>query len=251
MARGGRFRRWRQRDRAIITEIVEIMDVGAPYFRYEGACRAGLRAAFCLEGEQWHRADIRSGRIVAAALVELGAVRPTWAEGQPGWTDPGYAPGDVYYCHRCAKPMPEGTALGAKFCSDDCKRANYFAGARAHQAQMSRAEYKAMLATVREKKLIEHGLTCVQCGERFLPFDKAEYHPERDIRDSRRYCSRRCRDRACAPRQCAHCGQMFKPKKYASAKFCSDECRSRVRNRRWRERQREASQAELFLCEAV
>lgn len=220
--------RWRKRDRALVPAVMHILNNGGPtHFVYEGPCRAGLRSAFCLEGEPWSRSDLRAGRIVAEALSLLGAQRPTWAEGQPEWTDPGYAPGDVYYCQHCRKPMPEDRGLGAKFCSRECKVANYMAGVRANHAQMSRAEWRAMIAVRRQRVLRERGLTCQHCGGKFLPKDKSH-----DLR-SLAYCSRKCQRAACAPRPCVVCGTIFEPKRNAAAKTCgANACLAALRRQR-------------------
>lgn len=221
--------RWKRRDRALVPAVMRIMDNGGPtHFVYEGACRAGLRAAFCLEGEPWGRSDLRAGRIIAEALALLGAERPTWAEGQPSWTDPGYAPGDVYFCLHCRKPMPEDASLGAKYCSAECKRAHGWLAAAKNHAQMSRAQYRAFIAVRRQRATEEHGLTCATCGKKFLQFDK-----RRDLRSSNRYCSRACRDAACAPRACVVCSEVFQPKRNADAKTCgANACLAALRRRR-------------------
>jgi hypothetical protein len=80
----------KERRRVIRARIVVILAAGDPTpFAFEAACRHGLRAALCLAGWTWAKADREAADIVALALRDLGAQRPTWQQGQPDYAQTG------------------------------------------------------------------------------------------------------------------------------------------------------------------
>ncbi|MBN9345614.1 MAG: hypothetical protein J0I48_05325 [Devosia sp.] len=174
----------------------------------EGDTRAGIRSSLCLEGYAWQRSDDEAAFLVAAGLVLLGASqRPSFTEGQPGYTEPAE---NCYHCHR---PIPDADMTrGQRFCSVECARAALnrrdFSQRAAHDA-VAHAAYNLIARSKRPHQ------KCPQCGEPFRP-----------SREGQRYCSPRCTGIATsglAPRTCAHCREPFQPSRGAQ-EFCSKAC---------------------------
>lgn len=115
-----RYRLHHVRQVRLIDEVANILKLGEPtYFAFEGACRHALRKALVLKGWPWPDADKAAGEVVRVALERVGAQRPTWLQGQPGWTEPGAYPIERTNCARCRKPLPGDRP---KYCSDHCRR---------------------------------------------------------------------------------------------------------------------------------
>jgi len=114
-----RRRMTKDRRRHLVDAIAAILKAGDPTpFSFEATCRHGLRARLCLEGWNWQDADITAADIVARALMQIGAKRPTWAEGQPEYVQLGAgAQIERTRCIRCHGKLPEGHY---KFCSHLC-----------------------------------------------------------------------------------------------------------------------------------
>lgn len=122
----------RDRRRHLVETVAGILARGEwSKFSYEAACRYGLRRAFCRQGWRWIEADATAADIVAAALRSIGAQRPTWKEGQPEWTQDGFAPVLRTRCLRCHKPL-EG--IQRRFCSALC--------ADGHSGSLARIQMK-------------------------------------------------------------------------------------------------------------
>jgi hypothetical protein len=148
-------------------------------FAVEGPCRTGIRARLCLDGWRWRDADAEAAAIVQAALNLIGAKRPTWAQGQPEFTQDGYAPLTRERCARCAKPLPEGHL---KYCGPVCAQAArndwkhkqdkeaVYAAAKAYRAAWSKRQPER---------------TCPICGKAFQPKHK-----------NSKVCSKSCWNRA-------------------------------------------------------
>lgn len=118
----------KERRRHLIEAVAGILKAGEPTkFSFEAACRHALRAALCMSGWRWEAAAVAAADVVEAALNQIGAVRPTWQQGQPEWTQDGFAPIERAHCIRCFSPLPEGHF---KFCSALC--------AHAHKAHIRR-----------------------------------------------------------------------------------------------------------------
>lgn len=113
------------------------VDCGAPSkFAFEAICRHAIRATLCLRGWGWSDADAVAAQIVAAALNQIGARRPTWKEGQPEWTQDGFAPIERTRCIRC-RSLLEGAQT--KYCSDLCASSHLQAINRVQRAMEDQA----------------------------------------------------------------------------------------------------------------
>lgn len=177
-------------------------------FEHEGSTRAGIRAALVLEGHEWHRADDEAAGLVAEGLRLLGAVRPTWIQGQ---TEHVIAREN---CAQCRGPLDEEAITNHdRFCSDECRRimrthqnANY------HYAMLDRARWAYEVA--RKEGIPEK--PCGWCGTMFKP---ASLKTET--------CSTECREKLLRSRLknrvCRNCDEVFKPSK-PHQKYCCLEC---------------------------
>lgn len=144
-------------------------------FAAEGPCRAGIRESLCLDGWRWSRADDEAADIVAAALAEVGARRPTWQQGQPEYTQPGALPILRQHCINCAKPLPEGHY---KFCCRPCAKAYASRRDLRHLDEELALKKKARAAVLRKERPTRY---CQRCKDPFKPGDKGQL-----------FCSRRC-----------------------------------------------------------
>lgn len=184
-------------------------------FEHEGACRAGLRSALCLEGWRWVEADNCAAEIVGQALNRIGAMRPTWAEGQPEVVDTNLI--TRTRCVHCGGNIPEERAdPRVKYCSDRCRSSSYARKAAASHETMTRVEYLAKSTLKTERTIRERSGHCEQCGTFFVAV----------LRD-RRFCSPACSGlarRLIPESECQNCGKTFKPKAAHKNKFCSQAC---------------------------
>lgn len=144
-------------------------------FAAEGPCRAGIRESLCLDGWRWSRADDEAADIVAAALAEVGARRPTWQQGQPEYTQPGALPILREDCARCRKPLPPGHY---KFCCTPCSVAYHEARRHREWGEMDSLNRAARRAAWSAKQPHQD---CPHCGMRFQP-----------NRPKQRFCSFTC-----------------------------------------------------------
>lgn len=154
----------RDRQKAVREKIIIIMNQAEPTpFAAEGSCRAGIRAALCLQGWPWPAADKTATDLVEGALRSIGAVRPTWKQGQPEWTQDGVMAVQYERCRNCADPLPEGYF---KFCCRPC--------ADAHRGRTDgrwmNEQYVALQAAALAAR-IERRPTrfCERCGSGFKP----------------------------------------------------------------------------------
>lgn len=84
-------------------------------FYYEGVFIAELRSNLCLTGWDWPMADQAARNVVADALRQARAARPTWADGQHA------AAGNVTkdtVCRQCGVGL---RARQVNFCSGTCR----------------------------------------------------------------------------------------------------------------------------------
>lgn len=221
------------KDRPVVAAAMEILNAGqSSKFQYEGAVRHGLRAGFCLEGLPWAKADARAAVIVEEALRRIGAERPTWQQGQPEWTQEGYAPVERYFCAWCGSRMPEArnrNGVAKKYCSQLCGMAASHRKARVSGEQMSLAEYLAACAARTERTRRERARPCKRCGKQFTP--------AADRLETAQYCSHECYWVArpaykFEPRPCAVCGKLFSPGR-SGAIYCSKACNMAACRRRF------------------
>ena len=220
----------RDRRKHFISTIAAILREGEPTpFAHEAACRHGLRIRLIFEAWGWADADALSADIVATALRMVGARRPTWYQGQPEYTQEGYAPTLTAHCRRCHKPLadPETSAgWNTSFCSNACRRSSQRRG-----ELMTQCEYVAALRAASEVKKLEREITCAHCSTVFVP-KKALWPPAPPGKP--RYCSNGCSkaafwkrrqaDRAAPePRPCGWCSKVFAPNRHEQ-RFCTSSC---------------------------
>jgi hypothetical protein len=166
----------RHRRIAIRETLAELMRAVEPTpFAAEGPCRAGVRSRLCLDGWSWVQADAEAALLVMSALQQVGAKRPSWKEGQPEWTQDGYAPHTRERCVRCCRPLPEGNF---RYCGPVC--------ARAAEADRDRRHYQKDGAIVRKAQRIAWSArqpvrSCEVCSKEFRPNHKGQ-----------KLCSRAC-----------------------------------------------------------
>jgi predicted nucleic acid-binding Zn ribbon protein len=132
-------------------------------FAVEGPCIIGLRSRLCLDGWRWQDADAVAAAIVRAALNLVGAKRPTWAQGQPGWTEDGVVPETRERCVRCAKPLPEENS---KYCGPVCAMAAKIDRNRRRDKEAAYAAGKVYRAAWSKR---QPERTCPVCGKAFQP----------------------------------------------------------------------------------
>jgi hypothetical protein len=113
----------RPREAEIVDIVAEILMTGEPSrFRFEALCRHTLRSARCLQRMPWAKADTWAAKIVREALGAIGAQRPSWAQGQPEWTQPGIINNSRTRCVQCGKRLPENHH---RYCGPVCARASH------------------------------------------------------------------------------------------------------------------------------
>lgn len=210
-------------DRILESAVTILNQRRASKFEFEGIIRHGITSTLCLEGWRWQVADICAAEIVAKALDRIGAVRPTWDQGQPEYVYDGLI--ERTRCLRCGFGIPEERRAwhggwGVKFCSDLCAKAD--SGDRQYHEHKRRswaewlthsASRKEMYRTIRTK-------ACTQCGQDFVP-----------ERPDGEFCSQACaraNSRVYHDRPCETCGTMFLPRanRDGTTRFCSKACSS-------------------------
>ncbi|MBZ9710538.1 hypothetical protein LB543_27965 [Mesorhizobium sp. ESP7-2] len=208
----------RDRHRHLVGTVADILREGQPTnFAFEGPVTHGLRVSLILQGWPWLDADLAAADVVGAALRQIGAVRPTWQQGQIGYTEDVTAEHERCANSDCGKPVVIGlNGKPRKYCSDLCLTRHHAKMASRHGFQRTRAEYLAFHAANRAKKG-EGERDCDRCGARF----RQGKNVARTYCDACRGAVRRARRLKEKP--CAHCGTMFQPR-YADAKFCARAC---------------------------
>lgn len=204
----------RQRLNALIDQTAAILKTGQPtMFAYEGAARHGIRSALCLQGWLWIDADFTAASIVAKALHQIGAARPSWSQGQPGYTEDGFSPIERTHCVTCFGKLDAGDL---KFCSHACRMTDYNKRSTISGEQRTRAEYLANLAATKAKRALGAEKDCENCGRGFIAPSGKLNQP---------YCSRACSAEAAKrPDQpCAWCAKPFRPIN-SDGKYCSADC---------------------------
>ncbi|RWK06522.1 hypothetical protein [Mesorhizobium sp.] len=215
----------RDRRKHLIETAAAILQQGHPtHFAYEGATTHGLRSSLCLQGWPWLDADTAAKDVVDAALRQIGAVRPTWQQGQISYTEESTIDHTRCANEDCGRPVAIGdNGRWRKYCSSECMSRHHAKMADRFGFRRTRAEYLAFHAANREKrKQATAQRDCAWCGRMFLHLDRRS--------EPQAYCCDACRKaavsaalRKLAEKACARCGTMFRPK-YAKAKFCGKEC---------------------------
>ena len=210
----------KDRHEQLVDRIAGILKTGtSSQFEFEAASRHGIRASLCIEGWKWSDADAAAAAVVSAALHRFGAVRPSWHQGQPEWTQDGFAPIERTRCLNCGGrfSLEESQRQRKLYCSRSCATAVKAKRARASGERVSWAEFYAGLAAKKEKSLVQREQDCENCGEAFVDLNYIK----------RRFCSRTCAGaahrRPLITCTCARCGTPFETRR-ATKKFCSKAC---------------------------
>lgn len=198
-------------DRMLQSAIVIMRQSTASAFEFEGAVRAGIRSQLCLEGWRWSHADAVAAGITDRALSRIGAVRPTFMQGQPtsDW-------GDLVErtrCVNCGERIPQERKQHGprvRFCSDAC--------GKSESGNRTWAEWLAAAASRKEAYRTLKTKECEQCGSDFVAIDGAQ-----------RFCTLTCKGAASRirdERPCGTCGTSFLPKMNPAGlqRFCSKPC---------------------------
>lgn len=107
----------------------------------EGPFRAAIRSDLCLQLWAWRQADAFAQEALEDAFRLVGAVRPSWYEGQREWTVEAGTLIERTRCARCHKPLPEGHH---KFCSRLCSTSHASRLSRLRQADEDTAVQMAV-----------------------------------------------------------------------------------------------------------
>lgn len=152
------------RREAIIDLLARMMRRAEPTpFAIEGPARAAIRARLCESGWKWGQADAAADEAVQAALSRVGAKRPDWKQGQPGWTEDGVIPIAREQCARCARPVPDDRL---KFCGPVCAQAAKVDRNRQRDKEELYVKEKIYRAAWAEK---QQPRSCKICGTEFKP----------------------------------------------------------------------------------
>ncbi|MER9199664.1 hypothetical protein NKH74_10645 [Mesorhizobium sp. M0933] len=177
-------------------------------FQYEAPARHGLRQAMLAKGFAWQRSDDEAHRLISAAFHRIGAVRPTWQQGQREYT---IARENCSWCR--GELDDEQIARNERFCCGEHAKA---------AVQLRDYETRAMDDEIgrRAVYLIQRGNNperkCGYCERRFKPLEtEGEY--------CSRICRRRSRGDLLEDRACLNCSAVFHPRA-DEFKFCSTTC---------------------------
>jgi hypothetical protein len=248
----------------IVAGLAPILKDGRPtVFANEAACRHGVRRTLCLQGWKWGDADSAADAVVALALRQVGAERPTWLQGQPGYTEEGFSPIERTRCARCFCRLPalhERRGQHQVYCSDVCRTSAAEQRARETGERVDRATYLAELTARVKQRAMDRDLPCEQCGIRFDPgihYKTRKFCSSACAHEAKRrgvtmravkciqcdsefltkqleakYCGTDCYNEARRSyregRSCAQCGTGFHPRRETS-RFCSNVCKSKAR----------------------
>ncbi len=202
-----------ERKRAVSFLMDSLGDWRTCRFEREAATVAGLRSAFCLAGFGWDRANKEAATLVSTAYTNLGYARPTWEEGQPGYTIP------VENCLWCGGLVPDdlnSRSHTGRYCTASCaQKALHYREIRS--VGDSRDAYCAAQSIICRMK--HEPRPCAQCGKLFRPLME---------RATKRYCSLECSSLSqitVPQRECLCCGKSFRPSNNLQpGKYCSVEC---------------------------
>mgnify|MGYP006270508013 CR=1 FL=1 len=198
--------------RALVARIIVILRRGEPSrFRYEAACRHGLRIGWVLQGWSWSRSDAAASEIVALALSKMGVARPSYEEGQPESVET--VKGARQWCTVCGGELEFGQV---RYCSAICGRIGRAKRERKEESEAVRIEYLARVETDLHDIFERITDTCVVCQKKFV---------RRKSNRPQKYCGWDCYHSAKRTRyrRCAQCGTEFYDKTNLR-KYCSDTC---------------------------
>ncbi|WDR07293.1 hypothetical protein PSQ90_07705 [Devosia rhodophyticola] len=208
---------------AIVEKVaVKMQDWRASPFQNEASFRHGLRAGLCLVGFSWHRSDLEASVIVSASLNKIGAVRPTWAEGQCEYL------GAYDNCVHCGHELSNDQIVhGDRFCDLDCVKAHRLSTGNqdlTRYRELAKSATRIITISKRKKQI------CEQCGNSFV---------KRGNTDNGRYCTVKCAGEAKRTRpdlvcENSDCGTIFKANaqwKNSTHHYCSAACAHSDRDR--------------------
>ncbi|MHA6644561.1 hypothetical protein [Mesorhizobium sp. A623] len=201
------------RDEARKVMVRKVMDVLRGWslspFEFEGSAHTGIRVAMILDGHPWGASDLEATLLVREALHLLGAVRPSWIQGQPEYVIA------KENCAQCRGPLDdEAIANHDRFCCEECRRImQTWQNRNYHYAMADRARWAYEVA--RKEGISER--PCAWCRTPFKPY-----------RIEAEACSPSCRENLTRAklkhRDCANCEEAFRPSK-PFQKFCCLECK--------------------------
>lgn len=206
----------------IVREVARLLDTGRPTkFRWASECRYGLRAALCLKGHKWERADKLASSIVELALHRIGSsLRPSIAVAQ---AEP--LPIEYWYCACCGGYMDGGQ--DRPWCGEECRRALKESGRAAtlRKADEARSRATRIILTGnagRPARALDR--LCRKCGKLFA---LKPGHP------NKRYCGSRCAalSEKFPPKDCLVCADPFRPHQYKQL-TCGPVCAAVATHRR-------------------
>lgn len=244
-------------------------------FQFEGDSRASLRQMLIKEGHAWQSSDDEAHRLIQIAFREMGAVRPSIAEGQQEWTV-------QEWCGFCCGPLDEeAIARRDRYCCVECARsargkrwqgktAGFFGGVAYRQIRREELPereckhcsrlYRPNTTTITDSENRQYcSIRCWGTARRTLPDITCENPGCRNVFRPRgngfRFCSHRCsvegRSLILPIRNCGYCDTPFQPTHETSI-YCSDLCNNRAKTRRKGERRREARQDRTCLhCRSI
>lgn len=187
-------------------------------FEHEAHCRHGIRQGLCLAGHPWDASDSAAVYIVAEALANLGAQRPSWAEGQHEYVTP------RENCRRCGRDLEADAYTGKRrttYCSVECARADIEAIEDGNRKATN-------VVYARAQRLVRRARTkprlCPECGSTFQP---------RNESSAQVFCSHSCRAKGFRRKAlsnsyeftCVICGSHYVHRDKRS-RYCSPSCKS-------------------------
>ena len=219
-----------RRESAIDGVLSSLRDWRFSPFEHEGATRAGVRQALCLDGHDWSRSDAEAAALVSEGLRRIGAERPDWEEGQWHYAVP------RENCARCGCEIDaEDQARGFRYCSDVCARAyrQHLSDEVPWDHELRRMGYWQVVISAAPVK------TCPTCDKQF-----------KSANPDAVYCSPACLSilqRRLEEKPCGWCNKVFRPSDN-SKKYCSRECAAAHRVDTWK---REAPTVVCEQCSSV
>jgi hypothetical protein len=201
--------------KAYINDVFDLMqNWRVTPFENEGAVRAGVRSALCLQGGSWPQADAEASRMVNSVFLRMGAKRPAWEEGQRGYSVA------EENCAWCGVEVPDELNTGkikSRYCSSVCARSALAHRDFEQRRTSDKAYANAHLTIQRLKNNLQ---TCKHCATLYRPlFEGGEF------------CSHECatkHSRRLSSISCGSCGAIFRPSNSARL-YCSSECAGKAR----------------------
>ncbi|MBN9018456.1 MAG: hypothetical protein J0H11_13640 [Rhizobiales bacterium] len=202
----------KRREHVVNRVIDTLKDWRLSPFENEAATYHGARQAFCIEGFPFAQSEQEAAAIVAEGLKAVGAQRPSWAEGQPSYSD------GVDHCLWCSQPLPDDAFIGNRkfrYCSDICAKAAFERRAFSDTRSDNKV-YAATYRAVRRQKMLPR--TCAHCAAAFRPLSED---------DPQRFCSQACAGASARLPEilCLTCGKPTRADvSYRERKYCSTKC---------------------------